>query len=384
MQWWRNGRRNGGRPMEVVAVAISAFLGAGLAIAPVHVQAASAAPGTMALPAAKPTPAEPTPPLLTPQSGAYLEGVATIAATPVAADDDVTSLTLDGAELDATATVGVSYLRFDVGSNSTEARFGNYILVNGDHRIAIGDHVNERVDLEIPNEHLVQGENTIEIVTGAVPSSCGLNHDDFVLSNLGLELLGEIADGKENEYSYSFGDGSCGTNTSLRLSAELSFFVLGDPQGTTGLSSELDTSTVANGPHTIVATTASGASATSTVTVNNAPVGAPHVTPADGTIAKGVQQVFATQPASGDGGVASLTIDGSGAQTVPALGAGDAVLSFNVGSNSIESRYHNHILVNGIKHDIGGDFVSRRVDVAFPNEWLQPGANTIQLVTGGI
>ena len=381
---WRNGRGSVGRPMGVVALAISAFLGAGLAIAPVHVQAASAAPGTVTLPAAKPTPAELTPPLLTPKSGAYLEGVATIAATPVAADDDVTSLTLDGAELDATATVGVSYLRFDVGSNSTEARFGNYLLVNGDHRIAIGDHVNERVDLEIPNEHLVQGENTIEIVTGAVDSSCGLNHDDFVLSNLGLELLGEVADGEENEYSYSFGDGSCGSNTSLRLSAELSFFVLGDPQGTTGLSSELDTSTVADGPHTIVATTASGASATSTVTVNNAPVGAPHVTPADGTIAKGLQRVFATQPAAGDGGVATLTIDGGSTQTAPALGAGDAVFSFNVGSNSIEARYHNYVLVNGIKLDIGGDYVSRRVDVAFPNEWLQPGANTIQLVTGGV
>jgi hypothetical protein len=280
--------------------------------------------------------------------------------------------------------VGVSHLRFDVGSNSIEARYGNHVLVNGDHRIDLDDTVNERVDLEIPNEHLVQGENTIEVVTGTVETSCGTNHDDFVLSNLSLELLGEVADGEENEYGYSFGDGNCGSNTSLRLSATLSFFVLGAPQGTTGLSAELDTTTVANGPHTIVATTASGATATSAVTVNNAPAGAPHVTPADGTIVKGLQHVFATQPAGADGGVASLTVDDVAAQAVPTLGTGDAILSFNVGSNSIEARYHNHILVNGMKYDIGGDYVSRRVDVVFPNEWLQPGANTIQLVTGGV
>lgn len=378
---WTNGRRSD-RSTAVIATAITAILGVGLALAPM--QAASAASGTGSVPATKPTPPALVPPLLTPADGTYLEGVATIAATPVVADDDVAGLTLDGAVLDATPTVGVSHLRFDVGSNSTEARYGNHVLVNGDHRIDLGDHVNERVDLEIPNEHLMQGENSIEVVTGTIETSCGTNHDDFVLSNIGLELLGEVADGEENEYSYSFGDGSCGSNTSLRLSATLSFFILGDPQGTTGLTADLDTTTVANGPHTIVATTTSGATASSTVTVNNAPVGAPYVTPADGTIAKGVQPVFATQRAGAEGGVAALTVDDAAAQAVPTLGAGDAILSFDVGSNSIEARYHNHILVNGMKFDIGGDHVSRRVDVVFPNEWLQPGANTIRLVTGGV
>ena len=385
---WRNGRGDGGPLAGGLALAITALLGLGLAVAPA--QAASAASGAGAVPAVlttraeKPTPAVLVPPLLTPEDGAYLEGVATVAATPVVVDEDVTGLSLDGAALDATPTVGVSHLRFDVGSNSTEARYGNHVLVNGGHRIDLGDAVNERVDLEIPNEHLVQGENSIEVVTGTIETSCGTNHDDFVLSNIGLELLGEVADGEENEYSYSFGDGSCGSNTSLRLSATLSFFILGDPQGTTGLSTELDTTTVANGSHTIVAATSSGATATSTLTVNNAPVGAPFITPADGTIAKGVHHVFATQRSGAEGGVASLTVDGVGTPSVPVLGAGEAILSFNVGSNSIEGRYHNLIYVNGMKLDIGGDYVSRRVDVAFPNEWLQPGANTIQLVTGGV
>ncbi|WP_448809054.1 metallophosphoesterase [Agromyces bauzanensis] len=384
---WRN-ERGGVGAAGVAAVAVTAILGLGLAAAPAQAASAasvaSAVSGVGGVAAEKPTPVELVPPLLQPADGAWLEGAATIAATPVAADEDVTALTLDGAVLDATPTVGVSHLTFDVGSNSIEARYGNHVLVNGDHRIDLGDFVNERVDLEVPNEVLVQGENTIEFVTGTINTSCGVNHDDFVVSNVGLELLGEIADGEENEYTYNFGDGNCGSNSSLRLDAQLSFFVLGDPTRTTGLSADLDTTSVPNGSHTIVATTASGATATHTVAVNNAPVGAPYVTPVDGTIAKGVQQVFATQRAAGDGGVASLTIDGADVGAVPVLGAGDAVLSFRVGSNSIEARYHNSVVVNGMKLDLGGDYVSQRVDVVFPNEWLRPGANTIELVTGGI
>ena len=118
--------------------------------------------------------------------------------------------------------------------------------------------MSERVELEVPNEYLVTGENTVEVVVGTINTDCGVNHDDFVLSDFTLEPLGETADGEENEYTYSFGDGSCGTNTSLLLRAELSFFVQGDPQGTTGLSADLDTTTLANGAHTIEARTASG------------------------------------------------------------------------------------------------------------------------------
>lgn len=371
MRWTRS--RSSGGMTGVTAFAVAGIVGIGLAVAPT--QTATAAP---------PTPGELRPPLLEPASGTWLEGVATIAATPVVADEDVSSLTVDGVELPATPTVGVSRLSFDVGTNSIEARYGNHVLVNGEHRIDLGDSVDQRVELEVPNEALVQGENTVEFVTGTISTSCGVNHDDFVVSNVGLELLGEVADGEENEYAYSFGDGNCGDNTSKLLEAELTFFILGDPQGTTGLAADLDTTTLENGAHTIVATTTSGATATSGVTVNNAPVGAPYVTPADGTITKGVQQVFATQPAQADGGVASLTVDGADAGAAPVLGSGDAVLSFRVGSNSIEARYRNHLLVNGLRFDIGGDFVSQRVDVAFPNEWLRPGANTIQLVTGGI
>ncbi|MFC7362702.1 hypothetical protein [Nocardioides astragali] len=258
-------RRAGNRITTVAAALTSgALLASGWYAAP-----AAAEPGGV-----RPGGTQGTEPLLTPADGAWLERTVAVAAEPTTVDDSVSSLTVDGQELAGERTVGASRLSFDVGSNSIEARYRNYVLVNGEHRIHLPDLVEERATVEVPNEHLQAGENTIEVVTGAVASDCGQNHDDFVLSNIGLELLGEVADGEENEYSYSFGDGSCGSNTSLLKSAVLTFFILSDPQGTTGLHAELDTATLANGEHELRATTESGATVTHRVTVNNAPAGA--------------------------------------------------------------------------------------------------------------
>ncbi|TDD99064.1 metallophosphoesterase [Jiangella asiatica] len=321
-------------------------------------------------------------PTLTPADGSYLEGTVTVAAEPAVAGDDVTGLAIDGTELDATPTTGVSHLSFDVGSNSTEARYGNYVLVNEEHRIELGDSVSERVRLEIPNEHLVAGENTVEVFAGTITTSCGVNHDDFVLSDFSLELLGEVADGSTNEFNYAFGDGSCGSNTSLLLSARLVFVVERDPQATTGLSAQVDTTTLANGQHQVVATTASGSAVTHNVTVNNAPAGAPQLTPADGTLTNGTQPVFATFPADASGAVPTLTVDGAEPPTRATLGTGVASFSFDVGTNSIDARFHNHLLVNGKRLELGGDFVSERVEFTIPNQYLVPGENVITLVTG--
>ncbi|MFE7232368.1 hypothetical protein ACFVAF_17175 [Streptomyces sp. NPDC057596] len=141
------------------------------------------------------TPVSQVAPALTPADGEYLEGRRKVAAEPVAAGDSVTELSVDDKRIDATRTLGVSELRFDVGSNSTEARYHNHVLVNGSYRAEIGDFVNERATLEVPNEYLVTGENTVEIHAGAIETSCGMNHDDFVLSDVSLDLLGEVADG---------------------------------------------------------------------------------------------------------------------------------------------------------------------------------------------
>jgi hypothetical protein len=322
-------------------------------------------------------------PILTPEDGAFLEGTVAVAAEPVAPGDDVERLTVDGTDVPgATETLGTSILGYDVGSNSTEARYRNYVSVNGGDPIYLPDAVSERVELEIPNELLVTGENTVEVVAGTFDASCGANHDDFVLSDFTLEPLGELADGEENEYTYAFGDGSCGTNPNLLVRAELSFFLQGDPQGTTGLSADLDTTTLANGEHTIVARTAAGDATEHTVRVNNAPVGAPRLTPVDGTLANDTVAVAAARPAGEDGGVAELTIDGAEPPARRTLGNGAATFSFDVGPNSIDDAYHNFLLVNGSRVELGGDWASERVDVTIPASLLVPGDNMIKVVTG--
>ncbi|MFC7386070.1 metallophosphoesterase [Sphaerisporangium rhizosphaerae] len=332
-------------------------------------------------PSPSPT-ASQAPPTLTPAEGAYVEGTAKVAAAPAVAGDSVAKLAIDGTALDATPTPGVSRLSFDVGSNSTEAQYHSYVLVNGHYRSDIGDHVNERATIEIPNEHLVKGENTVEVVLGAIQTSCGLNYDDYVLSDVGLELLGEVADGEDNPYTLSFGDGSCGTNTSLLKHATLKFFVQSDPRGTTGLTADVDTTTLANGEHALTATTTAGVTAEHTVTVNNAPAGAPRLLPMDGTLVAGVKPVFATVPADGESGVASLTVDGEKPVTKATLGNGAATFAFDVGADAIDDKYDDHLLVNGKRVDLGGSWASRRVSVAVPARFLVPGENVIKVVTG--
>ncbi|MFB9628997.1 metallophosphoesterase [Nonomuraea helvata] len=371
------GLRSRGR---LAAVAAAAALLAGSLVT-----AAYADPGQGEQERGRPTPtptASQSPPALTPAGGSYLEGTVKVAAVPTAAGDSVTKLAVDDTPLDATRTVGVSKLSFDVGTNSTEAQYHSYVLVNGAYRGDIGDHVNERATMEIPNEHLVKGENTVEIVVGTIQSSCGLNYDDFVLSDVGLELLGEVADGEDNPYTFSFGDGSCGTNTTLLKRATLKFFVQGDPQGTTGLTADVDTTKLANGEHAITATTAAGVTVKNTVTVNNAAAGAPRLLPTDGTLVAGTKAVFATVPAGSEGGVKSLTVDGAEPATKPTLGNGAAKLAFDVGPDPIDDKFDNFLLVNGKRIDLGGSWANQRVTVAVPARFLVPGDNTIKVVTG--
>ena len=339
--------------------------------------AASAAPPDHGTP-------DPSAPTLIPADGAYLEGDVTVASDATTAGDAVTTLTIDGAPIGAEPTPGMAHLSFEIGSNSAALSFHNYLVVNG-HRIdQERTWVSERVDIPVPNDWLVTGENTVEIFAGTAEAACGVNYDDFVITDVGLELLGEVADGEENPYTFSFGDGDCGTQAGDIVHAELSFFVLGDPLASPGLSAEVDTTTLSNGAHEIAATTAAGGTIAHTVTVNNAPAGAPTLTPEDGTLTRGTQTVTAAQAASDAGGVASLTIDGAEPAAAQSLGAGSSTLSFDVGSNSIENRYQNHLLVNGHKIDLLGDWVSQRVEVPVPNRYLVAGDNVIEVVAGDI
>nr|BFF18251.1 hypothetical protein GCM10025730_17720 [Promicromonospora thailandica] len=373
----RRRRQQAGLVAAVTAVTLAATGWAATSSSAAPAEAGPRPGGTTA-----PAP-DPGGPLLTPRDGAFLEGTVPVAAEPVAPGDDVVRLTVDGADVPGAAeTQGTSVLSYEVGSNSVEARYGSHVSVNGGEPILLPDAVSERVELEVPNEQLVTGENTVEVVVGAIETSCGSNHDDFVLSDFTLAPLGELADGEENEYTYSFGDGSCGSNTSLLLRAELTFFVQGDPQGTTGLAADLDTTTLTNGEHTVEARTASGDTTEHTVRVNNAPAGAPLLTPVDGTLAHGGVVVTGARPADGEGATAALTVDGDPLDATETLGAGDAAFSFDVGSNSVDGAAANLLVVNGIETPLGGSYASERADVTFPNEWLRPGENTVRVVTG--
>lgn len=379
----QRGRQQAGLVAAVTAatLAMTGWVATSSSAAPA--EAGSTAAGAVAT--APHEPADPAPggPVLTPDEGEFLEGTVPVAAEPVAPGDDVERLTVDGVDVPgATETLGTSILGYDVATNSTEARYKNYVSVNGSEPIYLPDAVSKRVELEIPNEYLVTGENTVEVVAGTINTDCGVNHDDFVLSDFTLEPLGETADGEENEYTYSFGDGSCGTNTSLLLRAELSFFLQGDPQDTTGLSADLDTTTLANGKHTIEARTADGDTTAHRVRVNNAPVGAPRLTPADGTLANGTVTVTGARPADDDGATTELAVDGEAVEATATLGSGDAAFSFNVGSNAVDGNAANLLVVNGIEMPLGGSYASQRADVVVPNEWLRPGDNTVKVVTG--
>lgn len=91
-----------------------------------------------------PTPANAaSEPTLTPKDGATVSGGVPVESFPTTRGDKVTSITVDGEKLDAKADAGSSKLRFSVGDNSIEGRFGSYFTINGkkDQRIDLSDPV---------------------------------------------------------------------------------------------------------------------------------------------------------------------------------------------------------------------------------------------------
>ncbi|MFD0594305.1 hypothetical protein ACFQZ4_19160 [Catellatospora coxensis] len=219
-------------------------------------------------------------PTLDLRAGQTLEGTVPVNAGPTVEDDSVVSITVDGVTVDAGKTAGTARLSFDMGGNGTEARYHNYVVVNGHtadaERIFFPDVVGgTRGTLEFPGSWLQAGANTVTVKAGAnwvdttnatavgvetLPYGEGLrcpNYDDFALSSIGLGLLGVVADGEQNAFSYSFGDGTCGSSKRL-LSQPLTFVVSGEPGSTAGLRADLDTTKLSNGSHTVAATTESG------------------------------------------------------------------------------------------------------------------------------
>ena len=196
-------------------------------------------------------------PTLNLRAGQALDGTVTVKAEPTAENDSVARITVDDQAVDATRTAGTAHLAFDMGGNGTEARYHNYITVNG--RTTEAERVyfpdipggNPGV-LDFPGEWLRPGANTVTVQAGAnwvdttntaavgyeqLPNGEGgrcPNFDDFPLSGISLSLLGVVIDGEQNLFSYSFGDGTCGSSTP-RLSQTLTFVLSGEPGSTAGL-----------------------------------------------------------------------------------------------------------------------------------------------------
>ncbi|MEV6287154.1 carbohydrate-binding protein [Kribbella sp. NPDC051770] len=390
--------RAGGKRTRVLWAAFACALvaGSGAVLVPSVAGAEVAPPSTNA-------------PTLTLRDGQTLEGTVKVVAEPTVENDSVTALTVDGIAADTQPTAGTAHFAFDMGGNGTEARYHNYITVNG--RTAEADRVyfpdipgGQVGTLDLPGEWLHPGSNTVTVHAGAnwvdttntaavgyevLPNGEGArcpNYDDFPLSSISLSLLGVVVDGEQNAFSYSFGDGTCGSGKHP-LTEDLTFIVSGEPGGTTaGLSADLDTTALSNGSHTVVATTASGATRGVTVQVNNAPPGAAKITPADGSVIRGAQPVIAAIPNGGQEVVESLAIDDKPAENAETLQAGTATFGVTVeAGNSVEARYHNYLLVNGNRVDLGGDYGvkgTETVSIKLPQRFLKPGDNVVQLKTG--
>ncbi|MFD0745000.1 hypothetical protein ACFQ1L_26690 [Phytohabitans flavus] len=318
-------------------------------------------------------------PTLNLRDGQALDGTFTVKAEPTAENDSVVDIAIGDHTVDGVRTAGTAHFAFDMGGNGTEARYHNYITVN-DHT-AEADRVffpdipggNAGV-LDFPGEWLRSGVNTITVHAGAnwvdstntaaigyeqLPNGEGgrcPNFDDFPLSSISLSLLGVVIDGEQNLFSYSFGDGTCGTSTP-RLTQALTFVLSGEPGSTSGLRLDLDTRSLPNGTHTIKAITASGATTSVNVGVNNPPAGSAKVTPAEGALVRGTQPVIAAAPREGDTGVDAIALDGAPAQNAETLAPGTSTLTFTIAAgNSAEARYHNYLMVNGNRLGLGGDY----------------------------
>ncbi|MFF5079179.1 carbohydrate-binding protein [Actinoplanes sp. NPDC000266] len=370
----------------------------------VAVTAAVVAPAT----AGAQTSAVGSPPTLNVSDGRTLDGTTRVTADPTTEGDAVVALTVDGTALRADKTAGTAHLSFDMGGNGTEARYHNYLVVN-DHtaeadRLYLPDIAGGvRGTVDIPGEWLHTGVNTVTVNAGAnwvdttsatatgvetLPFGEGLrcpNYDDFAISSIGLGLLGVVADSEQNAFSYSFGDGTCGTSKKL-LTQPLTFVVSGEPGSTAGLGADLDTTKLSNGAHTIAAATATGATASATVEVNNDPAGAAKITPADGVLVRGEQRVIAAPATGAAEAVSQLAVDGKAAEDDETLAGSSATLALTVeAGNSVEAKYHNHLLVNGHRVDLGGDYGvggAETVSLPFPARFLHTGDNVVELRTG--
>lgn len=350
-------------------VSASALAATTLLIAPVPASAASA-------------------PTLSPKDGVTVSGSVPVEAFPTTRGDKVTSITVDGNDIGAKSDIGSSKLRFSVGSNSIEGRYGSYFTINGkdNQRIDLDDpaYVDATYDVEVPNAWLKQGENTVSLKVGAIQTGCGMNFDDFEIFDLELVTGGPSKPAESNKISYNMGDGSCGSNKTLLKELDASFTLGDNPGDTVGMTKELDTTTLPDGKHTLLAETAQGGKTQHTITVNNGEPGTPELNAKDRDVLSGQSIIYDIARQNSEP-VDHYEWDGKRAKAITTTGDGKSVFKFHIGSNSSEARYGNTLYFNGIRYPFTDrDYVNEDVRIEIPNAYLKPGRNEIKMAAGQI
>lgn len=260
--------------------------------------------------------------VLRPADGTVVHGPQPVtAALPAGTSGEVTGLEIDGKPVNGAETLapGRTRIAFTVAAgNSVEAKYHNYLEVNGQRLSLGGDHGvagDEQVALDVPNRLLRPGRNVVKVVTGDYngTGSCA-NHDDFKI------------------YSDS----------------------------------------VVVSPSTGTATI--GAASSSGVVKTGAVGGRPTWNLGDGTCGDPTTSM-------NDLG---LEVDIAGAETtrkVGTLGSGEAHLRMFVGGNGMDAGYDNKVVVNGVELD-PGEWAQEMADIVFPNEYLVPGINVVEIRAG--
>lgn len=286
--------------------------------------------------------AAPTPELNVAE-GEILTGEVMVAAIATQESAEATGFQVDGQDLTTRATVGTGTAAFvfDIGSNASQVRFGNSITINS-HQIMLveRDYKSETVRIEFPAEFLVPGTNTVEVITGTNPeAACGVNHDDFAISNVGLDFSGGTVTPVQVKDRYLMGDGLCNEKSPRLEKASITFDV--DPTAPS-VGAVLDTTTYAEGEHVITLVDDEGHTLSRTVQFDNAGPTLVSSTPAAGSHLSEptVLEVELDDTVGVDTESISLTLDGTPVEIGDIIGAGLAQGTHTIEVTASDVRGH--------------------------------------------
>ncbi|GAB3947052.1 hypothetical protein GCM10027614_41610 [Micromonospora vulcania] len=239
-----------------------------------------------------------------------------------------------------------AHLKVFVGGNGSDNGYDNKVLVNGTP-VDIGIWEKEVADLSFPNEWLVPGVNALEFVAGndhgsAKPGGCD-NYDDFTLRDFQLlpagakatQLTREIAQSTVTIGSASYpagsqvttyiGDGTCGNGYNAVLNKMILFDVTaqdGSALPALGKRADVDTTSLADGAHTIKAVVGDKTSTRRFTVDNTAPEVESSVPAAGQRLTSTVALNIQVKDATGVVGTPAITLDGTAVKQGDQIGHG--------------------------------------------------------------